>query len=49
MKHNDSQIKVELKQTNKNGNYTIEAYLWLMNIKIDKLNEENIELIVNIR
>lgn len=48
IEYNNSQIKVELKQTNKNGVYTTEAYPWLMIIKIDKLNEENIELIVNI-
>lgn len=48
IEYNNSQIKVELKQTNKNGVYTTEAYPWLMIIKIDKLNEENIELNVNI-
>lgn len=49
VEYNDSQIKVELKQTNKYGIYTTEAYSWLMIIKIDKLNDDNLELIVNIR
>lgn len=49
IEYNNSQIKVELKQTNKYGSYTTEAYPWLMIIKIDKLNEGNIELVVDIR
>lgn len=49
IEYNNSQIKVELKQTIKNGTYTTEAYPWMMIIKIDKLNKENIELIVDIR
>lgn len=49
VEYSDSQVKVDIKQTIKYGNYTTEAYLWLMIIKINKLNENNIELVVNMR
>ena len=41
---NESILNVNLKQTNKYGNFTTEAYDWLMVIEIDKLNLDNINL-----
>ncbi|MCM1260391.1 MAG: hypothetical protein NC182_05595 [Prevotella sp.] len=46
---NDSILSVNLKQTTKYGNFTTEAYDWLMVIEIDKLNLDNINLIINIK